>query len=98
MGAETGRAERVERESGVANDLCFSRSFKRMNWATPVPIIENAGISSQNHHPAPIDLDRAIATMRKARPMKMFLNEVSSVSWPRRLLPGNAQSAASSSD
>ena len=41
----------------------------------PVPIIENAGNSIQNHQPAPIDLDKAIATIRNAMPMKMFLNE-----------------------
>jgi hypothetical protein len=53
----------------------FSCSFSLMYWAMPVPIIENAGSNSQNHHPAPIDLDKAIATMRKPMPMKIFLNE-----------------------
>ena len=55
--------------------LFFSCSLSLMYWAMPVPIIENAGSSIQNHQPAPIDLESAIATIRNAIPMKMFLKE-----------------------
>src|SRR5678815_2612830 len=50
-----------------------------MNWATPEPIIENAGMSIQNHHPCPVDLESAIAINKKATPVKMLLNARSSV-------------------
>jgi hypothetical protein len=45
-----------------------------MYCAMPVPIIENAGSNIQNHQPAPIDLDKAMATIKNAMPMKIFLN------------------------
>ena len=49
----------------------LSCSLMRMNCAMPLPIIENAGIIIQNHHPWPIlENDRASATKRKPSPMK----------------------------
>src|SRR5262245_50548524 len=70
----------------------------RMYWATPVPIKENAGINIQNHHAAPIDLERAMEIIRKATPINMLLKARSSVSSFRRRprLEKGAHAASSS--
>ena len=63
----------------------FSRSRRRMYCAAPVPNIENAGMSIQNHQPVPILVNAsAIATPRKATPMKTFLMALSMFGSPRR--------------
>jgi hypothetical protein len=65
-----------------------------MYWAMPVPIRENAGISNQNHQPAPMERERAIEINRKAMPMNILLNALSSVS-RRPGRPGTAHELSS---
>jgi hypothetical protein len=59
----------------AAIEACFPFSLSRMNSATPLPIIENAGINIQYHQPEPIDLESATAIIKNATPVKMFLIE-----------------------
>src|ERR1044072_3321178 len=56
--------------------ICFSRSLKRMICATPVPIIENAGINIQNHQPLE-EYARKNAISMNANPMKRFFIDCS---------------------
>src|SRR5829696_679524 len=67
----------------------------RTYCATPVAIMENAGNNIQNHHIWPMGtLESTIAMSRNATPMKIFLNDCSSVtSLPRRRLPSTISSA-----
>jgi hypothetical protein len=54
----------------------------------PVPIIENAGMSIQNHQPLPTENESVIAISKNAMPIKTFLNAWSRLNSPRfRLRP-----------
>ena len=87
VGQVTTTVEVTEANVAIDTSTAQVQSSFDSRQIVNMPIIENAGSSIQNHHVAPKNvLESAIATIRNAMPMKMFLNEWSSDASSRRSL------------